>query len=51
MTTIQIFIKTLSGKTLTLDVLPKSTTLDLKRSIELTQGIPPDFQRLLFNGK
>ena len=50
-TAFQIFIKTLTGKSITIVVRKEDSIQDLKGKIQDKEGIPPDHQRIIYGGK
>ena len=46
-----VFIKTLTGKTITVEIIPDEVISDMKLRIQEKEGIPPDQQRLFYGGK
>ena len=51
MTTRQIFVKTLTGKTITLKIQGDVSIAMVKKAIQKKEGIPPRRQRLIFAGR
>lgn len=47
----QIYLKTLAGRTIVMSVEPDETVDSLKKKIEQREDVPPNQQRIIFSGK
>jgi large subunit ribosomal protein L40e len=47
----QIFVRVLNGKTITLEVEPFTRIADVKTQLADREGLPADLQRLVYGGK
>lgn len=47
----QVFVKTLSGKTISVECEPDESIESLKEKIMAKEGVPADQQRIIFGGK
>jgi len=45
-----LFIRTLTGKTFTIEISSTATVADVKAAVQGKEGIPADQQRLIFSG-
>lgn len=48
---VMIFLKTLTGETIMMRVTPQDTVADVKRKVQVQEGIPAESQRLIFVGQ
>ncbi len=46
-----IYVKSISGRQMQLDVEETDKAITIKDKIEQREGVPPDQQRLIFNGR
>ena len=47
----QVFVKTLSGRTVTVELYPTDTIAQLRQAAECRTGVPADQQRFIFTGR
>lgn len=48
---LQVFVKTLTGKTITLEISPNNSIEEVKNKIQAREGVPAEEQRLIFAEK
>lgn len=47
----KLFVKTLTGKTITIQAKPSDKIIEIKKLIQEKEGIPPDQQKLIYMGR
>src|SRR5690242_9852160 len=47
----EFYVKTLTGKTIPMELRPESSIMAMKNAVQITEGIPTNQQRMIFSGK